>query len=62
MISRLILYFKKYSTRYTTKANQAIYKLMVIALRSELQNILYNLKYEKLDTSIEDVKKSLKNS
>ena len=48
---------QKYSTRYTTKANQAIYKLMVIALRSELQNILYNLKYEKLDTSIEDVKK-----
>lgn len=48
---------KKYSARYTTKANQAIYKLMVIALRAELQNILYNLKYEKLDTSIEDVKK-----
>lgn len=48
---------QKYSTRYTTKANQAIYKLMVIALRSELQNILYNLKYEKLDTSIDDVKK-----
>lgn len=48
---------QKYSARYTTKANQAIYKLMVLALRSELQNILYNLKYEKLDTSIEDVKK-----
>lgn len=48
---------EKYATRYTTKANQAIYKLMVIALRAELQNILYNLKYEKLDKSIEDVKK-----
>ena len=48
---------QKYSARYTTKANQAIYKLMVIALRAELQNILYNLKYEKLDTSIWDVKK-----
>ena len=48
---------QKYSARYTTKANQAIYKLMVIALRAELQNILYNLKYEKLDTSIVDVKK-----
>lgn len=34
---------EKYSARYTTKANQAIYKLMVIALRAELQNILYNL-------------------
>lgn len=47
---------EKYSARYTTKANQAIYKLMVIALRAELQNILYNLKYEKLEKSIEDVK------
>ena len=46
----------KYAARYTTKANQAIYKLMVIALRAELQNILYNLKYEKLDKSINDVK------
>lgn len=47
---------EKYSARYTTKANQAIYKLMVIALRAELQNILYNLKYEKLEKSIDDVK------
>lgn len=46
----------KYSSRYTTKANQAIYKLMVIALRAELQNILYNLKFDKLDKSIEDIK------
>ncbi len=45
-----------YSTRYTTKANQAIYRLMVIALRAELQNILYNLKYEKLDVAIDQVK------
>lgn len=48
---------EKYSARYTTKANKSIYNLMVIALRAELQNILYNLKYEKLDKSIEDVKK-----
>lgn len=47
---------EQYSSRYTTKANKSIYELMVIALRAELQNILYNLKYEKLDTSIEDVK------
>ncbi len=45
-----------YSKRYTTKANQTIYKLMVIALRAELQNILYNLKYEKLENAIEQVK------
>ena len=43
---------EQYSSRYTTKANKSIYSLMVIALRAELQNILYNLKYEKLDKSI----------
>lgn len=47
---------EKYSARYTTKANKSIYSLMVIALRAELQNILSNLKYEKLDKSIEDIK------
>lgn len=47
---------EKYQSRYTTKANAAIYKLMVIALKSELQNISYNLKYDKLEKSIEDVK------
>lgn len=46
----------QYSSRYTSKSNKAIYSLMVIALRAELQNILYNLKYEKLEKSIEDVK------
>lgn len=47
---------EKYASRYTLKSNKAIYSLMVIALRAELQNILYNLKYEKLEKSIEDVK------
>ena len=47
---------QQYSNRYTTKANKSIYDLMVIALRAELQNVLYALKYEKLDTSIEHVK------
>ena len=47
---------EKYAGRYTTKANQAIYRLMVIALRAELQNILYNLRYEKLDVGEEQVK------
>lgn len=45
-----------YASRYTTKANQTIYQLMVIALRAELQNILYNLKYDKLDDAVEKVK------
>jgi len=45
-----------YSGRYTTKANAAIYKLMVMALRAELQNILYNLRYEKLDIAKDNIK------
>jgi len=48
---------EQYSSRYTTKANKSIYNLMIIALQAEIQNILYNLKYEKLDKSIEDVKR-----
>lgn len=46
-----------YRGRYTTKTNQSIYELMVIALRAEIQNILYSLKYEKLDDGIENIKK-----
>ncbi len=46
-----------YSARYTTKANKAIYSLMVIALRAELQNVLAELKYGKIDKSIEDIQK-----
>ncbi|WP_347916331.1 GIY-YIG nuclease family protein, partial [Clostridium saudiense] len=41
---------------YNTKANATIYKLMVIALKAEQQNILYNLKYGKLEKAVEDVK------
>ncbi|MCL1923955.1 MAG: hypothetical protein FWF50_00055 [Defluviitaleaceae bacterium] len=29
---------------------------MVLALEAELQNILYNLKYSKLDSAIKDIK------
>ena len=46
---------ESYESRYTTKANKSIYSLMVIALKAELQNVLYNLKYEKLDKSLEDI-------
>ena len=47
---------ERYSSRYTTKANIAIYDLMVIALMAELQNILTEMKYEKLDDAIDSVK------
>lgn len=46
----------KYQSRYTTKANSTIYKLMVIALEAELQNVLFNMSYSKLDKSIKDIK------
>lgn len=52
---------RQYQGRYTTKANQAIYDLMVIALRAELQNVLYNLKYDKLDNGIQQVQDITKN-
>lgn len=42
-------------TNYTTKTNQAIYQLMVMALSAELQNILTKLKYGKLDEGLQDV-------
>lgn len=43
---------KTYEARYTTKAVRAMYQFMTLALRAELQNILYNLKYDKLEKNI----------
>lgn len=57
LISRTM---ERYASRYTTKTNRSIYKLMTIALSAELQNILYNLKYEKLVKSIDDLQKITK--
>jgi len=47
---------EQYSARYTKKANKAIYALMVIALRAELQNVLSELKYGKLENAISSIK------
>ena len=46
----------RYEGRYTTKTNAALYKLMTIALKAELQNILYSIRFGKLDSSIAAVK------
>jgi len=46
----------RYKSRYTTRTNTTIYQLMVIALEAELQNVLYNLSYAKLDKSIKDIR------
>ncbi len=48
--------FQRYEGRYTTKSNIAIYRLMVIAMEAELQNILHAISYGKLESSIERVK------
>ncbi len=48
--------FRRYESRYNSKTNIAIYKLMVIALEAELQNTLVSLKYNKLQPSIDAVK------
>lgn len=47
---------QQYSTRYTTKSNKTIYDLIVKGLESEMQNVLYNLKYDKLDNGIDQIK------
>lgn len=46
---------EKYKGRYTTKANITIYKLMVIALKAELQNVLYGIKYGKLEDALASI-------
>lgn len=45
-----------YEERYTTKANATIYKLMVLALEAELENILYKLQFGKLETATSAVR------
>ena len=45
----------EYEKRYNTKSNLAIYRLMVVALRSELQNILYVMKFGKLEDAEESI-------
>lgn len=47
---------EKYKDRYTTKANTTIYALTVIALKAELQNILFGIKFGNLESSIAKLK------
>lgn len=46
----------KYEDRYTTKANRTIYNLMIIGLQAEMQLLLFQLKYNKKDETIQSVK------
>lgn len=47
---------EKYEKKYTTKANISIYQLMVIGLESSIQNILSDVKYNKLEQALESLK------
>lgn len=49
--------FAEYEQRYIKKSNIALYRLMIIALRSELQNVLYTMKFGRLEDAEESIKK-----
>lgn len=49
--------YLRFEDNYTTKQNRSIYALMVLALKAELQNIIYSLKYANYDKSIENLSK-----
>lgn len=48
--------YQSYEQRYTTKTISAMYKLMVLALDAEFENILYKLRFGKLESGITAVK------
>lgn len=48
--------YGQYQSRYTTKANATLYKLMVLALDAELQQIMSRLTFSRLDDAIASVK------
>lgn len=48
---------ESYEKRYNSKTNATIYKLLVLAMEAEIENILNKLQFEKLDSSIDTVRK-----
>ena len=48
--------FKTYENLYKIKSNQAVYQMIVMALRSELQNVLINLKHDKIEVALVQIK------
>ena len=50
----------KYMSRYTTKTNSALYQLMVLAMRAELQNVMVFMKYSTLDKSLSKLDEMIK--
>lgn len=48
---------RAYESRYTTKTNATLYKLMVLAMEAELENVLYKLQFGRLELGIDAVKR-----
>ncbi len=54
---RIVDLCKDYEAKYTSKTNASLYKLMVLALEAELENVLYKLQFGRLDVGIDAVKR-----
>ena len=45
-----------YESQYKTKANATLYRLMVLAMEAEIENILHTMQYGKLETAVMSVR------
>lgn len=48
--------FRQYTNEFSTVSDKAIYELVVLYVKSEIQNILYGIKYNATDTASDAVK------
>lgn len=53
---QIISLCEDYESQYKTKANATLYRLMVLALEAEIENILYSMQYGKLETAVASVR------
>lgn len=53
---QIIAVCKAYESNYETKTIRALYRLMVLGLEAELENVLYTLRFGTLDKAIADIR------
>lgn len=53
---QIITVCKAYESNYETKTIRALYRLMVLGLEAELENVLYTLRFGTLDKAIADIR------
>lgn len=53
---QIISLCEDYESQYKTKANATLYRLMVLALEAEIENILYSMQYGKLESAVASVR------